>query len=170
MLRPGGPADASAVLSLWDKAITWLVARGQIGQWGSEPVSSRPAVVERVRQWSGGPGLTLAELDGAIVGASVIAGTCPPYVPVVHLAESYLWFLISDRDRAGEGIGSELVSQAARDAQSAGSDLLRVDCWAGAPTLVAWYERQGFTPTATFEVNDGWRGQVFEMALSNRPR
>jgi hypothetical protein len=29
---------------------------------------------------------------------------------------------------------------------------------------VAWYERQGFRPSATFDVG-GWMGQVFEMPL-----
>jgi len=165
-MRPGAPGDVAAVLSIWDKAVSWLVARGQVGQWGSEPVSARPAAVERVQQWARVPGLTLAESDGQVVGASVITDRCPPYVDSVSAPETYLAFLISDRDRAGEGIGSELVRRAARDAHSAGSTLLRVDCWAGAPSLVAWYERQGFTRTTTFEVNDGWCGQVFEMPVS----
>ncbi len=98
-------------------------------------------------------------------GGPDITDTCPPYVTSVEVPETYLTFLISDRDRAGQGIGSELVIQAARDPRCAESELLRVDCWAGAPSLVAWYERQGFIGTTTFEVNDGWRGQVFEMPL-----
>jgi ribosomal protein S18 acetylase RimI-like enzyme len=167
-MRPGGPDDVEAVLSMWDRAITWLVARGQLGQWGSEPVSARPAAVDRVREWSRAPGLTVAEIGRSPVGASVIAETCPPYVTSVELPETYLAFLISDRDWAGQGIGSELVRQAARDARARDSKLLRVDCWAGAPSLVGWYERQGFTRTTTFEVNDGWRGQVFEMPLSDQ--
>jgi len=168
VLRSGRPGDADAVVALWDKAIRWLVARGQVGQWGSEPVSARPASVERVREWSRGPGMTLAEVDGAMVGASVIAHDCPPWVPPAGVPETYLWFLISERDRAGRGIGSELVRRAASDARASGSELLRVDCWAGAPSLVAWYERQGFQRTTTFEVNDGWRGQVFAMVLGDQ--
>ncbi len=143
-MRPGRPEDAAAVLELWDGAIAWLVARGQLGQWGQEPASARPGTVQRVRDWSRGSGLTIAERAGRAVGASVIDATCPPYVPPVSEPETYLQFLISGR---------------------AGSALLRVDCWAGAPTLVAWYRRQGFEPTISFEVNDGWRGQVFEMVL-----
>ena len=42
--------------------------------------------------------------------------------------------------------------------------MLRVDCWAGAPALVAWYERQGFVRSGTFDVG-GWIGQVFTMRL-----
>ena len=154
------------MLALWDGAIAWLVAREQLGQWGSEPVSARPATVERVREWSRGPGLTVAELPGGeVVGASVVAENCPGHVPAVDVPETYLIFLISDRAHSGEGIGAELVRRAAADARRAGSVLLRVDCWAGAPTLVAWYEGQGFIRSTTFEVGDDWRGQVFEMAL-----
>ncbi len=48
-----------------------------------------------------------------------------------------------------------------------GAELLRVDCWAGAPRLVRWYEEQGFTRSGTFAVGD-WHGQVFEMPVSDR--
>jgi hypothetical protein len=48
-----------------------------------------------------------------------------------------------------------------------GAELMRVDCWAGAPPLVHWYERQGFRRTETFDV-DGWAGQVFEQPLEAR--
>ena len=47
----------------------------------------------------------------------------------------------------------------------AGAAVLRVDCWAGAPPLVAWYERQGFRRSGRFDVR-GWIGQVFTMRLA----
>jgi predicted N-acetyltransferase YhbS len=83
------------------------------------------------------------------------------------LRETYLLFLISDRDQAGSGIGSELVRRAVTDARAAGSHVLRVDCWAGAPGLVAWYERQGFVRSGRFtvDVRGGWDGQAFELTL-----
>jgi hypothetical protein len=51
------------------------------------------------------------------------------------------------------------------EARAHGSEILRVDCWAGAPGLVSWYERQGFTRSGTFTMSNGWRGQLFEMTL-----
>jgi GNAT superfamily N-acetyltransferase len=81
------------------------------------------------------------------------------------LSESYLLFLATDRAHAGQGIGAVLVQHAAADARANGSELLRVDCWAGAPDLVRWYERIGFVKTDTFTVQDTWHGQVFEMTL-----
>ena len=53
-------------------------------------------------------------------------------------------------------------------ARDAGVPLLRVDCWAGAPPLVEFYEAQGFVRDGTFDVG-GWTGQVFSMRLGHQP-
>jgi GNAT superfamily N-acetyltransferase len=166
-LRDGRTSDAAPILDLWDGAIAWLVARGQVGQWGTDPASGRPQTREMVQRWVAEPGVTIAELDGEMVGVSVIAGTPPQWVPPIARPETYLMFLLSSRRHAGQGIGSLLVRRAAADARAAESEVLRVDCWAGAPTLVAWYERQGFVRSTTFVLR-GWHGQVFEMALNDR--
>jgi GNAT superfamily N-acetyltransferase len=78
--------------------------------------------------------------------------------------ERYVEALVTSRRHAGRGIGARLVAAAADEARAAGAVVLRVDCWAGAPPLVAWYERQGFARSGTFDV-DGWIGQVFTMRL-----
>ena len=44
--------------------------------------------------------------------------------------------------------------------------LLRVDCWAGAPRLVEWYEQQGFVPVERFSVGE-WEGQLFELRIDS---
>lgn len=152
---------------MWDKAIAWMVDRGQDQQWGTTPASRQPRHREMVREWVLSPGLRIAEHDDRPVGASVIVSQPPAHVPPTLLRETYLLFLISDRDQAGGGIGSELVARAAIDARASGSDVLRVDCWADAPDLVAWYEQQGFVRSDTFtvDVRGGWNGQVFEMTL-----
>ena len=167
VIRCGVEPDAAALLSMWDRAIVWLVARGQTMQWGTEPVSERPGARDRAHDWATGSGLRVAEIDGQAVGMSVIGGPHPSHVPAIAARETYLQFLISDRDHAGKGIGEELVRRAIADARAAGSEILRVDCWAGAPSLVAWYERQRFVRTDTFTVDlrGGWHGQVFELIL-----
>jgi len=166
-IREGTVSDDRALLDMWDRAIAWMVSRGQTMQWGAEPASQQPRFSEYVRQWVRDPGLRIAELDSRPVGASVIVGVPPAHIPPTPLRETYLLFLISDRDQAGKGIGSELVRRAVTDARAAGSEVLRVDCWAGAPDLLAWYERQGFVRSGTFtvDVRDGWDGQIFEMKL-----
>jgi len=162
-LRPGGPDDFGALLALFDEAIAWMVARGQPGQWGDRPFSERPATRERVREFAASPGLRIAERDGETVGALVV-GARPSHVEPVAAPELYIELLISSRAHAGNAIGARLVRLARQIAVGRGADVLRVDCWAGAPTLVAWYERQGFRRSGTFDVG-GWVGQVFEMSL-----
>jgi hypothetical protein len=61
-------------------------------------------------------------------------------------------------------VGGALVRRAYDEAREREIGLVRVDCWAGAPRLVRWYEEQGFTKTETFTVGD-WPGQVFERRL-----
>jgi ribosomal protein S18 acetylase RimI-like enzyme len=123
--------DDVALFAIWDRAVAWLVARGQALQWGTEPASAQPRYREFVRHWVSDPGLRIA-IDRTAVGASVIVASPSKHVPPTSRRETYLLFLISDRDYAGRGIGAELVRRAAADARAAGSELLRVGCWSGA--------------------------------------
>jgi GNAT superfamily N-acetyltransferase len=163
VIRAGTPADFPALLALFDEAVAWMVARGQPGQWGEEPWSQVPRATERVREMAAHPGLWIAQDAGEVVGA-VIIGSAPAHVEAVAEPEAYLELLISSRRHAGRGIGSRLVEHARQVARERGVALLRVDCWAGAPDLVGYYERQGFRRSGTFDVG-GWRGQVFEQRL-----
>lgn len=164
-IRRGGPDDAPVLLALFDEAVEWLVARGQPGQWGTEPWSLRPRAVKRVGEWAAGGGLRLAEAaDGTVLGALVLVAEKPPHVEPIDEPERYVDALVTSRRHAGRGVGAALIAAAVSEARSAGVPVLRVDCWAGAPTLVAWYERQGFARAGSFDV-DGWRGQVFAMRV-----
>jgi GNAT superfamily N-acetyltransferase len=167
-IREGGPGDLSAVLALFDEAVEWLVARGQTGQWGSEPPSTRSALVERVEAWSVSGGLRIAETDGGEPVGALVVGKRHPFIPEAEEPELYVVLLLTSRRHAGEGIGSELVRRALEEARAAGLRLVRVDCWAGAPRLVRWYEEQGFMPTERFAIGfatDEWQGQLFELRL-----
>jgi GNAT superfamily N-acetyltransferase len=163
-IRSGGPADAQVVLSLFDEAVAWLVARGQTGQWGTEPFSAVERRVEKVHEWAGGGGLRIAEADGEPVGALVL-GVRPPWVEPADRPERYVEALVTSRRHAGRDIGGALIRHAIEETRDAGVPLVRVDCWAGAPDLVAWYERQGFTRRGTFVVLDSWHGQVFSLEV-----
>jgi GNAT superfamily N-acetyltransferase len=166
-IRTGSAADAPAVVGLFDEAVAWLVNRGQEGQWGETPWSQRPALVERARVWAQGGGLRIAddEADPTPLGALVL-GVHPPHVEPIDEPEVYVEALVTSRAHAGRRIGAQLVAAAADEARASGAAVLRVDCWAGAPPLVAWYERQGFVRSGRFDVR-GWIGQVFEMRLAS---
>jgi GNAT superfamily N-acetyltransferase len=162
-IREGRPGDAAAVLGLFDEAVAWLVARGQTGQWGSEPFSAIEARVAAAAEWAASGGLRIAERDGVTVGALVL-GSRPEWVAPAAEPERYIQALVTSRAHAGRDIGGALVRRAIEETRAAGVALLRVDCWAGAPALVAWYERQGFARSGTFDVR-GWPGQVFSLRV-----
>ena len=163
-IEPGGAADADTLLALFDDAVAWLAARGQTGQWGTEPFSARPVQVERAREWAAGGGLWLARAgDGAAAGALVL-GAAHDYVPPAPRPEVYVQVLLTASAWRGRGVGARLVEHAAGVAREQGAEQLRVDCWAGVPELPAAYERLGFTRTGSFDVS-GWPGAILERPL-----
>jgi GNAT superfamily N-acetyltransferase len=163
-IRAGGPSDAGAVLALFDEAVAWLVARGQTGQWGSEPFSSNEPRVAQAAEWAAGGGLRIAEAPGGEPVGALVLGARPPWVSPASRSERYIEALVSSRRHAGGDIGGALVRRAVAETRAAGRSLLRVDCWAGAPPLVAWYERQGFRRSGTFDFG-GRHAQVLSMTL-----
>ena len=163
VIRPGGETDSPLLVELLDEAVAWMVARGQTGQWGDKPVADRVNGYEWVRGLASDSGLRIAELDHIPVGA-LIVGNAPEYAPAIDRSELYINMLVTSRGHAGKQLGSALIEAAIEEGRTADREVLRVDCWAGTPTLVAWYERQGFKRTATYDI-DGWKGQIFAMPL-----
>ncbi|MFB8026789.1 GNAT family N-acetyltransferase [Streptomyces sp. NPDC056465] len=161
-IRPGGPADAPAILDMLDAAVAWMNARGNTEQWGTVPYSQTSGGVARVERYTTENTPYVAELDGVPVGAMVLDHGPSPQMPIAAAGEPerYVRLLVSDRKHAGRGIGAALLAHAAEDARRAGVHLLRVDCWAGGGgELVAFYERNGFAPTDPF-LSGTWPGQV----------
>ncbi|WP_327342026.1 GNAT family N-acetyltransferase [Streptomyces europaeiscabiei] len=161
-IRPGAPADAPAILGMLDAAVAWMNERGNTEQWGTIPYSRRPDGVGRVERYTTENTPYIAELDGTPVGALVLDSGPSPQMPIAPAGEPerYVRLLVSDRRHAGRGIGAALLAHAAEETRRAGVRLLRVDCWAGGGgQLVAFYERNGFTPTDRF-LSDTWPGQV----------
>ncbi|MFF0740899.1 GNAT family N-acetyltransferase [Streptomyces sp. NPDC004111] len=167
-IRPGGPADVPAVLDMLDGAVAWMNARGNTEQWGTTPYSQKPGGVERVQRYTTDNDPYIAELDGVPVGTLVIATGPNPQVTAIPTAEEperYVRLLVSDRERAGLGIGAVLLEHAVEVTRQAGVDLLRVDCWAGGGgELVAFYERCGFTATHPFLAGT-WPGMVLSRRV-----
>jgi GNAT superfamily N-acetyltransferase len=161
-IRPGDPADVPAILAMLDGAVAWMNARGNTEQWGTTPYSRQPGGVARVERYTTENSTSIAELAGEPVGALVLDTGPDPRLPIPPPGEPerYVRLLVSDRRHAGQGIGAALLAHAVDETRRAGVALLRVDCWAGGGgELVAYYQRQGFTPTERFEVK-AWPGQV----------
>ena len=162
-IQQGTAADADRLLALFDDAVAWLVARGQTGQWGSEPFSARPNTVERVRGWLAADDLWFATDDGSDAGA-ILLGDAHDYVPPPAVPELYVKVLLTAAAYRNQGVGARLIAHAGDLARSQGAEQLRVDCWAGVDALPAAYERLGFTRTGSFDV-DGWPGAILVRPL-----
>ncbi|WP_405538157.1 GNAT family N-acetyltransferase [Streptomyces antimycoticus] len=161
-VRPGSLADAPVILDMLDSAVAWMNARGNTEQWGTTPYSQKTGGVARVQRYTTENAPYIAELDGTPVGAMVLDSGPSPQVPIAPAGEPerYVRLLVSDRQRAGLGIGAALLAHAVEETRRAGVGLLRVDCWAGGGgELVAFYERNGFTATDRF-LSGAWPGQV----------
>ncbi|MDT0379597.1 GNAT family N-acetyltransferase [Streptomyces sp. DSM 42041] len=161
-VRPGYAADAGAVLGMLDAAVAWMNARGNTQQWGTTPYSQRSDGPARVERYLTENTPYVAELGGAPAGVLILDGGPSPQLPIAPAAEPerYVRLLASDRRYAGSGIGAALLAHAAEETRRAGVGLLRVDCWAGGGgALVAFYERNGFTPTGRF-TSGSWPGCV----------
>lgn len=162
-VREGSVADAAAVLALFDESVRWLVARGQPGQWGSEPWSDQPELCALVNRTLRESEVRIAEHGGDVAGALAV-GSSPPYVPGNPVPELYVALLISTRRLSGHGIGAQLLDLATEMALQRGARMMRVDCWADSPDLIGFYEQQGFTRQGQFDLR-GWRGQVLGKLL-----
>lgn len=164
-IRPGGLADVPALITLYDEAIAWMVARGNTEQWGTEPLSEHPAKVEGVRRRVERSDLWIAELDDIPAGALITGGPPPDYVEPAAEPELYVNLLLTSRRLAGRGIGSRLLAHARELAEQQAVTLLRVDCHRGADeSLIHYYERNGFVRTREFTAG-GWPGQLLEQRL-----
>ncbi len=169
----GGPADVPAILRLLDEAQDWLAALGRTGQWGTDHWSGRPAAADRFTRLATDGVVWLAvdpaarRTGGRPLGVVITTTEPPEYVPRVAEPEHYIALLVTSRACLGAGIGATLLAHARAEALAAGIGLLRVDCYDGDDhRLVAYYEKQGFTPVGTFTARDGtWPGRLLARRL-----
>jgi GNAT superfamily N-acetyltransferase len=162
-IERGSAADAERLLTLFDDAVAWLVARGQTAQWGDRPFSADPRKIERVRSLAADGELWFAVANAEPCGA-IVLGDAHDYVPAATLPELYVQVMLTASAWRGHGVGAALIEHATRRARGRGAERLRVDCWAGVPELVGAYERLGFRRTGAFDV-DGWPGAILERSL-----
>ncbi|GLZ75793.1 GCN5 family N-acetyltransferase [Actinorhabdospora filicis] len=164
-IRPTTEADIPGVIQMGDDAVAWLVEQGRTGQWGTRPWSENPERAKTMMDRLTSTEFFVAEIGGRLAGALAVATHPQEYAPAIDEPELYVHFLITAGDFRGRNVGARLLDHARDRARELGIGLIRVDCYGGADRkLVAYYESQGFTPTAAFTVKD-WPGQVLEQRL-----
>ena len=162
------PDDLPRTLVLFDEAVAWLVARGFPGQWGTESFSSLPAMRRRFAEWIERGDLYLFRLDGDLVGTVATGKVVPGYA--AEACEGlpgparYLEALTTARRLASAGLGGTILRWAESHAAADGAAYMRLDCWAGNPRLVAYYEGQGYAHIKELSMGS-WRGVLLEKKL-----
>ncbi|MEP6813109.1 MAG: hypothetical protein ABI990_08980 [Actinomycetota bacterium] len=58
------------------------------------------------------------------------------------------------------------IREGSPEARAFGVSPLRVDCWAGAPWFVHWYEEQSFVTVERFKAGES-EGQLFDLRLAD---
>ncbi|MFE2724926.1 GNAT family N-acetyltransferase [Kitasatospora sp. NPDC059327] len=170
-IRTGGPADTADILSLLDGAVAWLAAHGRADQWGDQPWSTTPAMIDRIEGYTAEQFLIRLATDdeGRAIGCCVLSEQANAYATPVDERELYIRNLVTDRALKGSGIGAALIADAVDEARRRGIGLVRVDCYASEDRrLVGQYRALGFTETESFESEykgKPWRGQILEIRL-----
>lgn len=166
-VETAGPEDLRKILVLFDGVQGWLVSRGLEGQWGTTPFSTSEAQRERFSKWIESGCFYVVRDSGEIVGTMVLSEQAPDYAQdgcAGRAAACYLEALAVHRNCAGRGVGSALLSWAEQEALARGLSVVRLDCWAGNPSLRAYYRRAGFAEVAVIELGT-WEGVLFEKSL-----
>ncbi|MEU7278973.1 GNAT family N-acetyltransferase [Streptomyces sp. NPDC045431] len=159
-IRKAVADDVPTMLAIMDSAVVWLNARGITAQWGTEPFSASPKLVEGFHRYVAECSPWIAEIDGVPAGTMTLAPVPGAHVPPAGEPEVFVRSLATEGRHHGRGVGSALLAHAVEETRRQGVSLLRVDCFAGGEgRLVRCYERNGFTPTETFAIDD-WPGQV----------
>lgn len=163
----GGPADVPAIMRMLDDAQDWLASLGRTGQWGTDHWSQNPSAVDRFTRLATSGTVWLGLVHDDVAGVIITSVTPPDYVPPACEPEHYVSLLVTARAFAGAGVGAALLAHARAEARAAGVGLLRVDCYDGDDhRLVAYYEKQGFTPVTTFTARNGtWPGRLLAQRV-----
>lgn len=150
-------ADVRGIWRLRRQREDWLAARG-IDQWrpGETPLLTIREQVDR-DEWH-------VVRDGDVMAALRILWADPEFWGNDDGPAVYVHGLMVASDRAGEGLGAELLDWAGRFGRRHGRTRLRLDSALTNPALTRYYERLGFIRQGRRQVGD-----LFEVILWERP-
>jgi GNAT superfamily N-acetyltransferase len=168
---PATVDDLPAILTLFEEVQRWLAARGLEGQWGTRPISTIPAQMQRFHDWIAEGTLFAARIETEVVATHVLTATVPPYAQAPWQAfpmpALYIEAFVVSRRHAGSGIGLALLGWAEAVARRQNAAFLRLDCWAANDALCAYYRKAGFVPVGQIDIGT-WPCQLFEKRLPLR--
>jgi GNAT superfamily N-acetyltransferase len=136
--------DVETVGALMDEATAWVNVLGH-EQW------PRPFPREQLAAAIGRGEVFVADADGESVATVTVLADDPTYWGERPPDALYVHKLVVRRDRAGRGLGAELVAWVDDRAADAGRRFLRLDCLRDDPGIRAYYERLGFEHRGDFD-------------------
>ncbi len=162
------PEDLAAILHIFDDAVAWLVAQGNVKQWGTKPFTEIPRMVERCQNHIVNDTFLVALRQAQAVGAICLNCSYPSYCWQDAPNDCvYVHPFATSPSVRGQGVGSALLRCAEDFARRHQKPYLRLDCFAEIPKLLAYYEGEGFVARGEFMVGD-WQGRMYEKLLKKR--
>jgi GNAT superfamily N-acetyltransferase len=149
--------DVETVGGLMDEATAWVNGLGH-EQW------PRPFPRDQLAAAVGRGEVFVAEEDGDPIATVTVLTADPVYWGERPPDALYIHKLVVRRDRAGRGLGADIVAWVDARAAESGRRFLRLDCLRDDPGIRAYYERLGFERQGDFD--DGARG--LQLSLYER--
>ena len=166
-IRPAGIDDTDRLVTLYHDAQRWLADNGS-DQWARN--TSEKTRAKFTRSIEHGE-CFVAESGGELIGMITVDDYADPEFwrpeddPTTAL---YVHRMVVDRAMAGRNVGGLLLDWAAKITASRGRRWLRLDAWRTNTALHKYYERQGFTPVRTVELNHRGSGALFQRRVELR--
>jgi ribosomal protein S18 acetylase RimI-like enzyme len=152
------PADLESVTGILEEAGRWLQGRG-IDRWDAVLTAREK---ERLAQRIAGGEVYLARRTGESLGTLTLQdadvavwGDAPGAAYYIHS------FAVR---RSAAGLGRALLRWAEAEAQAAGKQYLRLDCWGANAALCRYYEAAGFQSRGRRDMR-GWLCALYEKQV-----
>jgi GNAT superfamily N-acetyltransferase len=153
-LEEAKPHDAPRLLALRDEAARWMQQTG-VQQWARGEVSLGEVRAQIAgRQW-----FILRQSESVVAGLRLLWADEPMWGPRPADA-AYVHGLVIDRRRAGDGLGTALLTWAEDRASADGRSFLRLDCVEGNLALRSYYARAGFLQVGRRDFDGAWHSAV----------
>jgi len=157
----------TTIIEIRQEAARWLETKG-IEQW---PVGLFNQMADYLAERIAAGEEYIVFLGESVVGTLRLQRSDPRMWPESGDDAGYVHGLAVRRERAGRGIGLEMLRWAEGQVVDAGKSLLRLDCVAHNARLVRYYEEAGFARAGQVETK--WDGgtlhQRFEKRVSASP-
>ena len=153
-------ADVDQLLDLRRRVARWLAAEG-IDLW------QLPLDRGRLASWIARGGVLVHRDGDRIVGTVTVLDRDLETWGVDDTPAVYVHLLMVDRSRAGENLGTRILTQVEAMAREDGAHFVRLDAGSDLERLQQWYADRGYKVVTTRTLTDG--KDTFDVTLRQKP-